>query len=200
MWTLRFSFHGWKIYELTQILIFAFPSFTYHGSVIISCLSGFPNEKLYYCNGLSYLQTSHCATHSGLWIHWQTSRSQSPRRQSDAWEEPVLLGEIHVSLPPSSAGVQESLFHWDIFSLFSHVPCGQQGPGLDSACVSVIFLLSGAKESSCFENVSLGGWKCWESQMWSLGRVMQPDVFYYSSEQHRVRCLWWFFSLILMPG
>lgn len=33
-----------------------------------------------------------------------------------------------------------------------------------------------------------------ESRMWYLGRVMQPDVFYYSSEQHQVKCLRWFFS------
>lgn len=39
----------------------------------------------------------------------QEGRAMPERRES------VPLGEIHVSLPPSSAGVQESLFHWDIF-------------------------------------------------------------------------------------
>lgn len=52
-----------------------------------------------------------------------------------------------------------------------------KGPGMGSACVSGMVLLSAAEKSSCSENVFLGGWNCWGSPKWCWGGVMQPDVF-----------------------
>lgn len=51
---------------------------------------------------------------------------------------------------------QEPVLHWDTFQSphFSCVPFGQQGPGMGSACASVIVLLSGDEKSSFFEKMS----------------------------------------------